>query len=432
MYKFGLVVFLGIAVCLFDTQQVRAVDEYDQEPINYHSAEINDVIVDLQKKINDGTVVLEHDEKNGYLRSVLKHLNVPVSSQVLVFSKTSLQQAHISPRQPRAMYFNDDVYIGWVQNSDLMEISSVDPKKGAIFYSLEHHKKTKPLFVRHTGRCLLCHGSSHTRNVPGHLVRSVYPDTSGMPLFGAGTFLTDHSSPLKERWGGWYVTGTHGKQTHMGNMLVRDKYRPDQFDAAAGANVTDLSDYFRTEKYPTGYSDIVALMVLEHQSQMHNKLTLSNYQGQLALRDQKILNKLDKIPAEEERASTKRRFEHAAEAVVKYMLFTDEIKLTDTVRGTSGYTKDFESLGPFDRQGRTLRKLDLKTRLFKYPCSFLIYSKGFEGIPQNVKVRVYRRLFEILTGEDQSEEYDHLTQADRKNIYEILRDTKPDLPKYWK
>jgi hypothetical protein len=175
----------------------------------------------------------------------LKALDVPQESQVLVFSKTSFQAPRIFPRVPRAIYFNDLVSVGWVRNGDVLEVTSVDPKQGVIFYTLDQEKVSKPRFERRD-TCLQCHLSSATLGVPGLMVRSVYPDKYGMPLFAAGSFVTDHRSPLKERWGGWYVSGTHGSQVHMGNALVRDRSRTGNLAADENQNITDLSKYLDT------------------------------------------------------------------------------------------------------------------------------------------------------------------------------------------
>ena len=335
----------------------------------------------LQAKLQSKKAVLRHDDRQGYLRSVLEQLNVPVSSQVLVFSKTSFQRTRIAPDTPRAIYFNDDVYVGFVQGSDVLEFSAVDPELGGTFYLLEQAKTPTPTFLRQTHDCLQCHASGKTLDVPGHLVRSVYPEESGQPAFNAGTFSTSHESPMAERWGGWYVTGTHGKQTHMGNVLVTDREHPEKLDTRAGANLTDLSGKFDTSAYLAPSSDLVALMVLEHQVKMHNLITLANYQAKIAIHYSRAINKALGEPEDAISETTARRFQGPAEDLVKYMLFVDEAPLSEPVRGTTSFAKDFTARGPRDHQGRSLRDFDLKTRLFRYPCSYLIYSKAFDALP---------------------------------------------------
>lgn len=407
---------------------------FEEAPINYHKAPVTDPISKLQKKIDSGEVKLKFDETHGYLESVLKELGVPQSSQVLVFSKTSFQLPRIDPKHPRSVYFGDDMYVGWVQNGDVVEISAVDPQLGAIFYSLEQKKTEKPKFTRHGDRCLICHASSKTEGVPGHIVRSVFSDTRGMPVFRAGTFRIDHTSPMKNRWGGWYVSGTHGKQRHMGNVLVENKNEPENLDIEGGANVTDLStlNIFNPQKYLVPHSDIVALMVMEHQSRMHNLITRTNFEARIAIRDANVVNKMLERDAKFRSPSIKNRFNSSANRLLKYLLFTDEAKLTAPIKGTSGYQADFVKYAIRDNEGRSLRDFDLKTRIFKYPCSYLIYSDAFNGLPAEVKSVIYQKLWDILNSKTTDDDYKHLSKADRNAIKEILLATKKGLPSYWK
>jgi len=432
-YRLPAMATIVVGLFCFSTvaQHVVAQISFDQEPINYSSGAVHDPVAKLQQQIDDGKVELKFDEEHGYLKSVLDALKVPTSSQMLVFSKTSFQLRRISPWSPRALYFNDDTYVGWVPNGDVVEVSSVDPRQGAIFYTLLQEETKQPKFVRDQGNCLTCHASSRTQGVPGHLVRSVYPSASGQPHFGAGTFRTNHASPLKQRWGGWYVTGTHGRQRHMGNVIAEDRDRPN-LDVEAGANVTDLSKLTRTDLYLTSHSDIVALMVLEHQTEMHNFITLANFETRLALHHGAVMNRALERPESYVSDSTERRISSACNKLLEYMLFAEETPLTDEIKGISDFAKDFAALGPKDSRGRSLRDFDLQRRIFKYPCSYLIYSDAFVALPAQIKDRVYRSLWEILTGKDQGNTYTYLSPNDRTAIFEILRDTNSDLPEYWK
>jgi hypothetical protein len=274
---------------------------------------------------------------------------------------------------------------------------------------------------------LQCHVSSKTRDVPGHLIRSVYPDRSGQPVYNAGTFTTGAESPISERWGGWYVTGTHGKQRHMGNVFVTDFDHPEQLNTDAGANLTELSALIKTDPYLVPDSDIVALMVLGQQSQMHNALTQAGFQARQALHYQAGLNKALGEPADYRSESTQRRLSNAAETLVRDLLFVGEAPLTDPIAGTSGFAEQFAARGPRDSKGRSLRDFDLKTRLFAYPCSYLIYSESFDALPKPVLDQVAQRLRTVLTADDPGPEFAHLSAADRKAIFEILRETKPGL-----
>jgi hypothetical protein len=402
----------------------------DHDAIQYASRPVKDAVAQLQQRIAANQAGLEFHPDSGYLESVLKALEVPTESQVLVFSKTSFQASRIVPRLPRAIYFNDRVSIGWVRGGDVLEIAAVDPEQGVIFYTLDQEPSSKPRFERRD-TCLQCHATSATLGVPGLVVRSVFPDSSGMPMFQAGTFITDHRSPLKERWGGWYVSGTHGSQVHMGNALVRDREKPDQLETSGTQNVIDLSRNFDTGAYLTPYSDIVALMALEHQTHMTNLITRVGFEARLALHDNTVMNKALGESPETLRESTTRRINSAVEELLEYMLFTEEARLTEPVRGLSGFSESFGRGALRDRQGRSLRDLDLKTRLLRYPCSYLIYSDAFDSLPVAVRDRLYRRLWEVLSGQETNTKFENLSGADRKAILEILLDTKQGLPDYW-
>jgi hypothetical protein len=391
----------------------------DHDAIQYASRPVSDPIAKLQQAISSGDLTLGFDETFGYLPAVLKALGVPPESQVLVFSKTSFQSSRIFPRMPRAIYFNDRISVGWVRNGDVLEIASVDPKQGVIFYTLDQGMTLKPRFDR-SDTCLQCHISGVTLGVPGLMVRSVKTDKYGMPVFAAGSFVTDHRSPFKERWGGWYVSGTHGSQVHMGNAPVQDRSQTGNLESE-GQNVTALGRYFDTTAYLTPHSDIVALMALEHQTHMTNLLTRAGFEARLAVHNS----------AGELTESAATRINNTVEELLEYMLFTEETRLTEPVRGVSGFSQVFARSGPRDRKGRSLRDLDLKTRLMRHPCSYLIYSEAFDQLPDVARERLYRRLWEVLTGRDTAAKFANLSAKDRKAIFEILQDTKKGLPDYW-
>ncbi|MBS0205565.1 MAG: hypothetical protein JSS49_21895 [Planctomycetes bacterium] len=406
--------------------------DFEHEPINYATATPDNPVSHLQARLDDGTAQLQYDDKVGYLKAVLDGLQVPISSQTLVFSKTSLQRHKITPRTPRALYFNDDMYVGFCVNGDVVELSAVDPQLGAVFYTLDQEPVEKPRFARQVDNCLICHGSSHTRGVPGHFIRSVYVDGVGFPVLAMGTHRIDHSSPISKRWGGWYVTGTHGDQAHLGNLIVTGKHEREPVDNSAGQNLTDLTTRFKTSAYLSPHSDLVALMVLEHQTEAHNLLTRANFQTREALYSETRLNKELGEPDGHRWDSTNTRIKSSCEALVKYLLFCDEAPLTGRLQGSTSFADEFAARGLRDPQGRSLRDFDLQTRLFKYPCSYLIYSRSFDGLPSEARNLVYRRLWEVLSGSDQGKSFAHLTEVDRTAIREILIATKPGLPEYWK
>jgi hypothetical protein len=342
---------------------------------------------------------------------------------VLVFSKTSFQAPKIAPRTPRALYFNDNVAVGFVRTGEVLEFAVMDPRQGVMFYTLDQEQAGHPRFDRRDV-CLQCHLSPASMGVPGFMVRSITPDRTGMPVMSEGGVITDHRSPLKERWGGWYVTGTSGDQVHMGNAVVQYPAEDPRLPIGEGTtNVTDLRHFIDTGAYLSPHSDIVALMTLEHQTQMENLITRVGWETRLALYENSAVD-IGHI-------SVGFHIDEAVEDLLKYMLFSGETKLTAPIEGTSGFAAEFESRGPRDSEGRSLRDFDMTTRMFRYPCSYIIYSEAFDSLPAEAKDRLYRRLWEVLSGKDSSPEFAHLTAGDRRAILEILRATKKGLPGYW-
>jgi len=399
-------------------------DDFDREPILYRDTAPENPVSRLQKELTEGKKKLAYEETRGYLASLLKALNVPQDSQTLVFSKTSLQRERISADRPRALYFNDDVYIGYCQNGEVLEISVADPKLGTVFYALDQEKVDKPTFMRQTDSCLLCHGGSQTQSVPGHLLRSVFADAEGQPLLASGSFRTDQGSPMEERYGGWYMTGQMGEQYNLANKIFTKRQSYRDVDWSKGQNLAKLDGLIDTSPYLQEGSDAVALLVLTHQSEMHNRITRANFLTRQALHYEEALNKGLGEPAGHRWASTTARIKSACEPLLEYMLFSEELPLKGPVSGTSTFMKTFAEQGPRDQKGRSLRELDLKTRLFKYPCSYLVYTDSFRQLPDEARQYIEKRLAEILDGKDTSEKFKHLSAADRRNLREILAETK--------
>jgi len=387
---------------------------FDESLINYSAETPNDRIAQLQKQIASGEIKLEWDEQTGYLRSLLEKLNISKDSQMLVFSQTSLQRREINPRNPRAIYYNDDIYVGYIPGAPMMELSAVDPKLGGIFYSIEQEKRRKPGIVRNQ-ECLQCHVSARTMGVPGHFVRSVQTDGGGEIKSGSDAGEITHCAPLGQRWGGWYVTGQHGVQQHLGNLVGASAFDRHAGEPGFRGNLNDLTSLIDTGKYLSPHSDIVALMVLEHQAHMHNYITRLNYETRLMMSAYGHIRYLD----------------NQVNAFLRYLLFTEETPLTAPVHGAAEYVAQFAAQGVRDSKGRSLRDLDMQTRMFKYPCSFLIYSDAFDNLPDVMREHLWKRLHAILTGTDKDPQFAKLTSTDRQAILEILRETKPNLPEYW-
>ena len=419
-------------LCVAGTMRLlSAADAFENPPINYSQSIPENVVSRLQQRLARGTTLLPFDASTGYLRGVLEALHVPQSSQSLVFSKTSLQQQQITPQTPRALYFNDDVYVGFVRGGDVMEISVADPQLGTVFYTLDQEAVDSPRLVRQTEKCLICHGGSQTRGVPGHIVRSVYPGSSGQPIFSAGSHRVDDSTPLADRWGGWYVTGQHGAATHLGNVTYSGRPEPGIDRDTSGFNQTDLSQRFDTTGYLSPHSDLVALSVLVHQATAHTLLAKASFDARAALYREAALNRELGEPADHRWPSTDTVLNAAATALVEYFLFCGVPPLPAPLTGTTSFAENFAHAGPADLHGRSLRSLDLQQRLFLYPCSFLIYSPSFTGLPDELRRRFWARMDSVLTSQEGGEKFAHLSSADRLALREILAATHPEAPARW-
>ncbi len=420
---------LALSLVALATASVDAQFDFDNEPIEYSTAPVSDRVSKLQQRLDAGASELKWDDKFGYLPSILKQLELSADSQTLVFSKTSLQIRKVSRHNPRAIYFNDDTYVGWVPSGDIIELSAVDPQQGAIFYTIDQARSNDPVIKRDQSQCMTCHATSKTAGVPGYLVRSVFAGPSGQPHYSLGTITTDHKTKFKKRFGGWFVTGKHGLMRHRGNVVARnDPYNP--IDIETGANRTALNRLVRTENYLRPTSDVVALMVLEHQSQMHNRITLASYETRRALHHQQTMNKVLGDPPEYRSQTTTRRIQSAGDELLEYLLFSDEYELEDRIRGDARFVEQFVQQGPKDSHGRSLRDFDLTKRLFRYPCSHLIYSESFDQLPDPVLEYTLDRLARILLNVDQSSEFAHLDKEDRQDMLEILCETKPEFAQH--
>ncbi|MFO1050668.1 MAG: hypothetical protein U1F36_00470 [Planctomycetota bacterium] len=404
---------------------------YLGDPIRYEVPTGNDPVAKLADRLGKGELELDRDERFGLLPALLSALGALPSSQALVFSKTSFQNALISPRNPRAIYFGDDVYVGTVPGSPIFELTSIDPVQGAIFYTLTDTKDGPPRIVRRDAECLRCHALQWTDNWPGSMVRSVKPDRDGTPIMRLGSSVTTSDTPFDERWGGWYVTGTHGDARHLGNLTLDDEPAP-HIDREQGANLTDLSKRCAIQRHLTPHSDLVALMVLEHQTRGHNLIAQTGYRTRLALHRQQLADRATGKPTQGLSDSTRAVLKDCTDELIQFLLFRNESLLPAPVAGTSSFTADFAATGPRDREGRSLRTFDLQHRLFRYPCSYLIQGEAFRTLPVELRDMVLLRLLRILTGATGRRAYAHIGDEDRRVILRILVDTVVDLPQEWR
>ncbi|CAN5712721.1 hypothetical protein BH11VER1_BH11VER1_26370 [soil metagenome] len=428
MFSFGLK-FTLMLLLAFGFGAMLLSAELPYEPWK----ESADPVAKLWQRVSTGEVKLVTTDEKSFLQQVLRELKVPVESQVLVFSKTSLQNALIGPMTPRAVYFSEDVYAGWVQGGSI-ELIGIDPVDGPHFYTLSYpfKKAARPQLATQEN-CLSCHEGSRTGGVRGMLVRSVYVDDNGQPLLRHGSFLSGQESPLAERWGGWYVTGKHGEERHMGNVIAQETETDVTLDREKGANVTSLEPFIATEPYLTNTSDIVALMVLEHQVVMQNKITEAGKSVREAMARQHDLQVAFKEPVNDTpQGSALSVINGQVDRLLEHMLFIEEYPLKDNgIEGSLAFQEAFQLDRRESKDGRSLKDFQLRTRLFKHRCSYMIYSKAFDALPAAFKEKFYERLWKVLSGQEKTEDFASLSESERQYIRDILLATIKDLPGYW-
>ena len=378
--------FLLLALAL---AAIAVASRADEAPDNAAEA--------LEARLEKGDITLTYaSDGHGYLKSVLPALKISPESQVLPFTRSSLQFDRIGPGTPRAIYFNDDVAVGSVHPGGLIEIIADDRRGGIVFYTLDNNAPGKPRLQEESARCVACHGLVNTVT-PGWIVANITAIADGTPQIINPAYpfdFTDQTRPFEDRWGGWYVTGRSENMHHLGNITAPDPDKPFELPQEGGRTLASLSGRFDPAHTLKPGSDIVALMTLEHQTGFINRLYALNM----------------------------RYSDAALDDLADYMTFADEVPLPGLVSGGSGFTADFAGRGPRDNQGRSLRTFDLKTRLFRYPLSYMIYSGAFDTLKPDIRDKLYRRLHDRLKARS----------PDGADAIAILAATKPGLPDYWK
>jgi hypothetical protein len=383
--------------------------------VNYSAGPLSDRFTRLMQDIEAGRITLSHEaDGRGYLDSMLEALDIDPDSQFLVFSDTALKTRLVNANTPRALYFNDDTYVGFNPGSRSIEIAAMDPLLGPVFFDFSQDPEHIEM-EREVNQCLRCHDSYSMSGggVPRFLLSSVLANPEGEIVTHEISIVTDTSTPLNRRWGGMYVTGRHGNQETLGNFVIDDVSRLTNLNLSANGNKDDLSEFLDTTPYISNGSDIVGLMVLEHQLEVQNRLTrvifesrtLLHQEGQI---DEDVLKML-------------------IQPLLESLFMVHEITLIDTIIGDSGFTERFQKLGVSDTRGRSLRELDLQTRTFTYPFSYLIYSEAIEALPVQVKAKLFEGIREVLAGQSTEPVFDRLTVGERESVAAILLDTKPEI-----
>ncbi len=390
----------------------------DEHPaIAYAATPPTDVIAALNRRLEAGTTTLTFEPGSGYLRSVLAALDIPVASQMLVLSRTGVQRMVTSPANPRALFYNEQTAVGFIRRSPFLELVAHDPEQGAVFYTLDQRATDRPAFSRQSG-CVTCHVASATLEVPGFMTRSLTAGADGTLKLRLGSHdLIDHRTPFERRWGGWFVTGTHGRSTHLGNTVVDAGDVRRSLVPAGPQQARSLEGAVDLAGYPTASSDVVALAVFDHQTRALNLLTRLGWEARVAAHE-------GRVPLETPAVTS------TLADLVDYLLFVDEAPMPGGLRGSSGFAEWFSSRGPKDAQGRTLHALDLTTRLMRYPLSYTIDSPAFAALPDDIRAALYRGLARVIVAGDPAPKYAHLSADDRRAVVEILRATRPDASPY--
>lgn len=419
-FSFCAVATLTIA-CLTATSLLPAqtLPDYERPPINYSHTAPQDAVAQLLSRLARGELTLRGTD-NDILRAVLRELKISPDSQLLIFSRTSLQGGLIRPSHPRAIYFSDSAYVGWVPGG-LIEVAAIDPQLGPIFYGFDPQdaRDGRRTFVRETS-CLRCHGGSFVRDIPSLFSRSLFTDEQGEPLSSARE-LTDDTTPFQNRRGGWYVTGYSGTVPHRGNAFAR--LRDDKVDfTPSDQRPTDLSAIIDTSLYLTTTSDVVASLIFDHQLATHHSLTRAAHRTRLILARTDASQNSASNPLDEAATSV---LATAAEDVLDHLLFRDAAPLPDGITGSDAFRRAFLADARRSRSGDALKDLSLHGRLLANRCSYLIYSDAFSVLPAPLKDRILVRLSKILRGQDPSNRYAYLEEAERRRIFAILNETLP-------
>lgn len=386
----------------------------DEHPaIDYASRPTTDPIARLNTALGDGTAALAFEPSAGYLRALLTALDISPSSQLLVLSRTGVQRAYTRPSNPRALYFNEQVAIGYIPGAPYLELIAHDPVQGAVFYTLDQRATARPALSRQTA-CLTCHVATATLEVPGFMTRSLVAGPDGTPKLRLGSEdVVDHRTPFARRWGGFFVTGRHGQSTHLGNVVADERDVRRSLVPAGPLNVVSLAGVVNPDDYPAQTSDVAALAVFDHQTRALNLLTRLGWESRVAAHE-------GRAPA------TSPAVMALVRELVHYLLLADEAPMPGGLESTSGFREWFAARGPKDAQGRTLHALDLRRRLFAYPLSYTIDSPAFDALPADVRGLVVRAIVDALDGPPSGDGAVRIAAADRRAMLEILRATKPD------
>lgn len=407
-----------LALGLFTVAETRAemiAPAFDQAPHDYWTRPLTDRFTKLKTEMEEGRIRFDASGgEKAYLVQLLTALGIPASSQMLIFSTTSLQLRFITPSNPRALYFNEDVYVGYIPGARI-EIVSVDPDAGSIYYIFDIPRSTEPPRIERANRCMNCHAAEDTDGVPGLVVKSVLPGVRGGSLDSYRRGITGHAVPMAERFGGWYVTGADKFPNFLGNMLGQYVNQELQKVSLPPGQLFDFN------RYPVATTDVLAQLIHEHQIGFVNRASAATYRTRGLLHQGQ--GQLDAAAGE--------KLDAEAASFARYILFADEVPLPGGgVTGDPVYKADFLKTRRAV-QGASLKDFELRTRLFKNRCSYMIESASFRGLPPEFKQRLYRRMSQALDVARPDPEYAYLPAAEKQSIRTLVKASLTDLPAGW-
>lgn len=405
----------------------QAFNDFRQHPHNYDTNPKRDDMSRLIARAEAGDYRFGTESGLGFLRELLADLDVPESSQILVFSKTSLQRDLIDPANPRALYFNEDTHVAWMPGGKV-EIISFDADSGGRFYiETPPENDTGEITFASPGRCFGCHGGAATNFLPGPLANSNLTTRTGRRVGRVRSHdRISHAVPFSERWGGYYVTGAPITLEHLGNTFAERAGGDVRLEKAlADGTLDSLEGTVDTESFPRGDSHILPLMVFDHQIEAHNLIVEARHRDrQYAHEEETFENGVT--------AKTRRDTEAFFDRFVRYLVFADEVSLSGhEFLASEDFREDFRANRRVGENGHSLKDFNLEDRLFENRLSYMIQSSSFLKAPRRMKNRVYDRLREILVEPDPPEGFDHFEDGERERIVSILRETQPDLPAEW-
>jgi hypothetical protein len=361
---------------------------WEEEPIRYSkSVPLRNPVADLAARLDAGDEVLTRDPEFGFLRSLLQALDIKPSSQTLVFSKTSLQRDKISPSHPRALYFNDRTFVGYVPDG-ILEIATADVDLGMVFYTIESDDSSRPVLTRQVNRCMSCHASSRTNGIPGLLVRSVYPDSTGEPIVSAGSITINRKTPFASRYGGWYVSGT--TEEHLGNKVFKSKKEVVQ-DFFRDASGTTTAAPYATDRYLVPDSNVMALLILEHQIEFYNALTRANFQFQKLRWERQLAN--DSTGEKPPPSKSQLALERSLDSVLDSLLLVGTTEEFIDADISTTFAMEFASQGKSETE-RSLRRLQSSTLVNEYGISHLFFSSILSELPEEFQSELTGRLLQ--------------------------------------